>query len=160
MNIFALDLDPAQAARWHVDKHVLKMPLEYAQLLSTAHVLVDGKQVGYKKTHDNHPSANWARLSRSTYEWLYELFGHTSAEYKYRYGRDHKSWTDLRSALARPPNNLPDRGFVPPFLAMPLEYAKYRDCVGSYRRYYNGAKRDLHVWSRRERPPWITLQED
>lgn len=45
MNIFFLDNDPRQCAEWMVDKHVVKMILETAQLLSTAHRVIDGLQV-------------------------------------------------------------------------------------------------------------------
>ena len=31
-----------QNAKWHIDKHIVKMPIEYAQLLSTAHRVLDG----------------------------------------------------------------------------------------------------------------------
>ena len=156
MNIFALDLDPEQAAQWHVDRHVVKMPLEYAQLLSTAHFMLDDVQRGYKPTHQQHPSAKWARVSSRTYEWLFELFRHTSAEYRYRYGRNHKSWDDLNSVLNTKPDNLPDRGFIPPFMAMPAEYMRLGQCVASYRDYYDRGKRDLHAWSLRPKPYWIT----
>ena len=44
MNIFFLDKDPRECARQHCDKHVVKMVIETAQLLSTAHRLLDGKQ--------------------------------------------------------------------------------------------------------------------
>ena len=44
MNIFYLDEDPVTCARMHVDKHVVKMIVEYAQLLSTAHRVVDGRE--------------------------------------------------------------------------------------------------------------------
>jgi hypothetical protein len=37
MNIFALHPNPRKTARWHVDKHVVKMLLETCQLLYTAH---------------------------------------------------------------------------------------------------------------------------
>jgi len=37
MNIFVLHFKPRKAARWHVDKHVVKMILETCQLLYTAH---------------------------------------------------------------------------------------------------------------------------
>jgi len=37
MNIFALHPNPRKAARWHVDKHVIKMLLETCQLLYTVH---------------------------------------------------------------------------------------------------------------------------
>ena len=43
MNLFYLDHDPVLAARWHVDKHTVKMPLESCQMLSTAHRLLDGE---------------------------------------------------------------------------------------------------------------------
>lgn len=37
MNIFALHWRQRKCARWHVDKHIVKMLLEYCQLLYTAH---------------------------------------------------------------------------------------------------------------------------
>ena len=40
MNIFVLHLNQRKAARWHVDKHVVKMLLETCQLLYTAHWLL------------------------------------------------------------------------------------------------------------------------
>lgn len=42
MNIFALHSDPVQTAAWHVDDHVNKMIIESAQMLSTAHRMLDG----------------------------------------------------------------------------------------------------------------------
>lgn len=42
MNVFALDRDPYISASYHCDKHVVKMIVEYAQLLSTAHRVLDG----------------------------------------------------------------------------------------------------------------------
>ena len=44
MNIFAVSNDPKQSAEWMVDKHVVKMILETAQLLSTAHRILDGTE--------------------------------------------------------------------------------------------------------------------
>lgn len=35
MNIFVLDTDPEIAAILHCDKHIVKMPLETAQMLCT-----------------------------------------------------------------------------------------------------------------------------
>lgn len=40
MNIFVLHPNPRKSARWHVDKHVIKMLLETCQLLYTAHWVV------------------------------------------------------------------------------------------------------------------------
>jgi len=165
MNIFALDLDPRRASQWHVDRHVVKMPVEYAQLLSTAHSVLDNNQVGYKVTHVGHPSARWARWSLENYLWLYELFQQTSAEYKYRYGREHGSWVDLGKPLSKPPTRI-DKSvpFWPPSIAMSPEYIVMNDwglpdCVKSYKNYYNLAKRHIHSWSFRPKPDWITDHE-
>ena len=81
MNIFALSSDPFESAQMMCDKHVVKMIIETAQLLSTAHRVLDGEQYTdktsngrsiqrwrltdaydmenslYKATHINHPSA-------------------------------------------------------------------------------------------------------
>ena len=50
MNIFYLDPDPVAAAQMQCDKHVVKMALETAQILST---VLGGP---YKPTHAKHPS--------------------------------------------------------------------------------------------------------
>ena len=40
MNIFVLHSNPKKAAKWHADKHVVKMLLEAVQMLYTAHWVV------------------------------------------------------------------------------------------------------------------------
>ena len=42
MNIFVVERDPIEAARSLLDKHIVKMPLESAQMLSTNHRILDG----------------------------------------------------------------------------------------------------------------------
>ena len=63
MNIFYLDKDPRKAAEFQYNKHVVKMILETAQILCTAHHCIMGEDadVPYKSTHKNHPSTVWAR---------------------------------------------------------------------------------------------------
>ena len=58
MNIFYLSRDPHEAARLQCDRHVVKMILETGQLLSTAHVEIDGVQVAYKGAFKNHRSVD------------------------------------------------------------------------------------------------------
>ena len=48
MNIFILHSDPEVAAKQHCDKHVCKMIVESAQMLSTAHRLLDGVETKRK----------------------------------------------------------------------------------------------------------------
>ena len=62
MNIFALSNDPHEAAQMQCDKHVVKMTLETAQILSTVHHLhgcIFADQM-YKATHKSHPCTLWA----------------------------------------------------------------------------------------------------
>ena len=43
MNLFYLHKEPEVSATLHCDKHVVKMIIEYAQMLSTAHRMLDGE---------------------------------------------------------------------------------------------------------------------
>ena len=62
MNIFYLDREPKTCAEMHCDKHVVKMIIEYAQLLSTAHRLLDGTQdVEKRYVHGSLP-ARWRHI--------------------------------------------------------------------------------------------------
>ena len=181
MNIFYLDNDPVRCATYHNDKHVVKMILEYAQLLSTAHRLLDNfgivtykgpngrnrsdhllpndekNQILYRATHKNHPSAVWCRASNENYEWLYKLFMALGDEYTYRYssgGGVHKSIALLASHLEDAPENIPVVGFTEPTPAMPDEYKVEGDSISSYRAYYIGSKQPLAKWSKRGAPFW------
>ena len=87
MNIFYLHPNPQTAARMHCDKHCVKMILEYAQLLSTAHRVLDGDDANpnlYKIAHKNHPSTIWTRSSKQHYKWLFRLFRKLNIEYGIR----------------------------------------------------------------------------
>ena len=65
MNIFRLHDDPEIAAQMHCDKHIPKMILETAQMLSTAWRMSDNdyadKHALYKAAYKNHPSTVWVR---------------------------------------------------------------------------------------------------
>jgi hypothetical protein len=155
MNIFYLDHDPVKAAEYHGDKHCIKMILESAQLLSTAHQVLDGPNPNlYKLTHKNHPSAIWARESKANYEWLYSLLEALINEYKFRYGKDHKTIEKL-PYLNKPPKNIPDGPFTGPTPAMPEQYIVPGDSLTSYRQYYKGDKSHLFNWTNRNRPDWL-----
>lgn len=176
MNIFYLDREVSKCAEYHNDKHVVKMILEYAQLLSTAHRVIDGEQyldktangrsikrwrmedntletVLYKATHINHPSAIWVRQSNNNYNWLMCLFQSLLTEYTYRYGKIHA--TDrLVYFLRKPPKNIPVSYLTQPTPAMPDEYKVQGDSLQSYRNYYIGAKNNMAKWKNREIPEW------
>ena len=164
MNIFMVDEDPAIAAKCLGDKHVVKMILESAQLLSTAHRVLDGDNTGhlsdlregfmYKKTHENHPCAKWVRESISNYLWLVDHLHALLMEYEHRYNKKHKV-LELFYYLQSPPQNLEKWEFTPAPSCMPEAVKISKKTVDNYRNYYIISKSHLHKWTNREKPEWI-----
>lgn len=211
VNIFMLDLDPRAAAQAHCDKHVVKMILETAQLLSSAWHALDnamyrplaedpaddqltpwlqrivkpaetaaaaplkrervlpGESPGscwelhgqriYNKTHENHPSAVWARELGGNYLWLWRLGAALCAEYTHRYGKRHATESVLWTLEAVPPSLLASTDSwteCPP--TMPDECKVvvdgFYDTVLSYRTYYMQRKQQLLHWTKRPPPSW------
>ena len=135
MNIFYLDSCPRAAAVQQCDKHVVKMILESAQMLSTAHHAFWQHDVPYKPSHRNHPSTIWARECTSNYRWLYDHMMALGDEYTRRYGKTHLTIKKCRDALREPPWGVPNTEFTQPPQCMPNEYK--RECsIAAYRLYY------------------------
>ncbi len=140
MNIFYLHKDPVIAAKVQYNKHVVKMILESAQMLCTAHHHYDeDTDVPYKKAHYNHPSTIWTRESDEHYMWLFDHMVALGKEYTKRYSKTHLSITKCFLPLYRLPVGIPSNGFTQPPQAMPDEYKN--DCsVEAYWNYYIGEK--------------------
>lgn len=180
MNIFFLHETPKLAAQYHCDKHVIKMILESAQLLSTAHRVLDGRQrrvLGprsrmatkfalddqemdlnlYASTHVNHPCAAWVRESNENYQWLYQLMLELNKEFVRRFGKeeDHLTIRKLKKLLSKSPRRIPRIGFTKPPTCMPPEY-QVDDVVLSYRNYYIGAKQHIAQWTNSPTPNWFS----
>jgi len=157
MNIFVLDKDPKVAVKYHVDKHVVKMILETAQLLSTAHRVLDNTPAEdksiYKKAFQNHPCAKWVRETSSNYEWTVSLLENLLDEYTYRYNKTHKV-SYMLNRFKSMPNNIKKGGITKFALAMP-DYCKREDEVDAYRTYYKNEKHRMFSWRKREKPFWL-----
>lgn len=149
MNIFVLDRNPIIAAQYHCDRHVVKMILESAQMLSTA------TGMGYKPTHHNHPCTLWVKQSAQNALWLHQLAFYLNREWQERYGHknNHKSWEVIKTLDY---GMLPDRDMTPFAQAMPDDY-KRADPVQAYRDYYRGEKSDIATW-RNNTPDWWYTQ--
>lgn len=175
MNIFWLDNDPRKNAASHCDKHVVKMIVEYAQLLSTAvriangrkitqnkktYYLLRGEKLGtegeilnqrlvYKVAHVNHPCSVWARESFVNWSTLHVLAICLCEEYTRRYGKIHKC-----EALIR---GLPDPKLngdaTPKPQCMPEQY-RGRNVVTAYRKLYIESKSRFCTWRNGEVPLW------
>ena len=172
MNIFYLDKDPIKAAQMCCDKHVCKMIIESAQMLSTAHRLLDGEEyldktkngrkikrwrlkskneeaIIYKASHVKHPSTVWVMASAYNYRWLYNHMLELNEEFKKRYNHkeDHMTIRKLKDILNHPPKNI-SLGTIgtDPTPAMPDECKIPGDVVGSYRKYYIMKKQEFATW--------------
>ena len=162
MNIFAPTPDPVLSARVLADRHVVKMPLETAQILSTILWRISPETAtaisAYRPTHVNHPCVQWAGLNQFTFTWTLIHGLALCDEYTYRYDRVHKSEALLRGMM--PNVGLLAAGNAEPFAqAMPIEF-KGQDAHAAYRAYladkyqkWAGAAR----WTRRSMPKWCAV---
>ena len=176
MNIFYLSKDPKTCAMYHCDKHVCKMIIEYAQLLSTAHRVLDGKRIKvpsnsgkrmvwtyqlddsrekvlYKVAHVNHPSNVWVRQSGHHYQWMFRLWFNLCKEYEERYHKIHETYRKLCNQLSIAPEHIPDSEWQDPPLCMPDQY-KNDDAVYSYRKFYMYEKKPFCTW-KNATPSWF-----
>jgi hypothetical protein len=177
MNLFYLHKDPVQSAEMHCDKHVVKMIIEYAQMLSTAHRMLDGTQytdassgrriqrwrldnsnmdgVLYKASHINHPSTRWVRENAIQYQYAYDMFTALCDEYTYRYGKIHLTDTKLRDLLNEIPNNITLGSYSEPPQCMPEDVKVQNDSISAYHKYYQEYKKDFAVWTARPTPEFM-----
>ncbi len=182
MNIFILDKDPVIASQMQCDKHVVKMIVESAQMLSTVHRYLDGSEFLsfskngrkikrwchwtdtvppirlYKSVMINHPCTIWSWRSLDNYIWHCNHALALCAEYTHRYGKRHKTQQILEWCNANYPYNLYHNGLTEFAQAMPDEY-KDPDPVKAYRAYYLGEKAAFAKWTKRNTPEWYLTND-
>ena len=178
MNLFYLHKEPKISATLHCDKHVCKMIIEYAQMLSTAHRILDGHEYIdsssgrrirrweldpdrepylYKASHINHPSAQWVRESAIQYQYMYDLFVALCDEYTHRYGKVHMTDSKLRELLDELPRNIPLGDWRQPPQAMPDD-VKTECSLEAYHKYYQVYKSGFAKWTNRPVPNFMQFQ--
>ena len=180
MNIFILNKDPVIAAQEQCDKHVVKMIVESAQMLSTVHRMLDGsieqrpsksgkrilkyyklddsrEDTLYKAVHHNHPCTVWTAESSSNYRWHYEHFIALCRQYTSRYGKIHSTETKLGLELGLLPKNIPVGDYTPFKLAMGSNpECMFSDPVKSYRAFYQTKQQRFKMdWTKRNVPEWF-----
>jgi hypothetical protein len=183
MNIFILDESPVLSAQLQCDKHIVKMLLESAQMLSTAHRMLDGVESKrpsksgkrmvpyythsdgylegalYKAVHFHHPCTVWTMETSGNYDWHYTHFVALCDEYKYRYGKKHLTDTKLGQTLCVSPTNIP----AGPLTKQPLAMKANPECmsddvVQSYRAFYQTKQARFNmVWTKRPVPEWFQI---
>lgn len=164
MNRFIIDHHPAAIAKSLCDQHVVKMPLEEAQMLSTAVRLSDSGDYAdnnglYKVAYHNHPCTIWARECRENYVYATVLLEEMSKEYTYRYDKIHKS-SLLLPALKAAAAFFPERGGLTPH---PQCFSGFDDCktqekwpIVAYRAFYKVDKLSFARYTKgRDMPQWL-----
>jgi len=184
MNLFLLDDDLDKCAEYHVDKHIVKMPLEAAQILCTC-IWVD-VHLGFvpraltksESDHINTLKKDIKHLppeSRPLTPYLPMMYNHPCTIWA-RSSLDNFEWTHCyanalneeyyyrygkrHKSVEEVINKLPDPvnmqrvGFTTFGLAMPDILKNYDDPVQSYRDYYHLDKGTFATWSHRPKPPW------
>ena len=93
MNRFIIEDTPIKIAQSLCDQHVVKMPLEEAQMLCTVlwhHAPKHAEEYNlYKPVHQKHPCTLWAMENKANYNFAFALWGEMCLEYEKRYKRKH-----------------------------------------------------------------------
>lgn len=150
MNIFVLDRDPIIAAQMLCDRHVSKMILETAQMLSAVSDRY-GFPTLYKPSHVNHPCTLWAGDSHDNWLWLVTHGLAMADEKRRRTNKGHMSEAVITYYYENnfgPPITL--SGLTSFAQAMPDIY-KREDAVEAYREYYLN---DKQFFKDGKRPSW------
>ena len=180
MNIFALSKDPIESAKQMLDKHIVKMPTESCQMLHTNALFNEfADRYGYepslrrlKEYHEeiestlmkpamlNHPSTIWARKNIHNTMWLFEHSIALCAEYTYRYGKTHGTYSRILSTPIE--YDGVSKLATPVDIAMADEYRidnEYDEhcweyVIDSYRHYYLEGKWKFAEWKQGRTPDW------
>ena len=175
MNIFAVDTDPTKAARMLPDKHVTKMILETAQMLSivfSPHYWDIGKVMKKdgtpfkteKGAFKNHPCTKWAAEEIHNCAWLIQHGCSMASEFHYRYGKHHglkDSMFECKKLFHQVVNEpIVIHSMVDHFArAMPedIKFDDTIDDVEAYRKYLNTKEWAYYNYLRKpdRRPDWL-----
>ena len=159
MNIFHLHTDPKICARYHCDKHVVKMILETSQMLSTAYRRVCGDDDNlYKTAYPKHPMTIWVGDSLENFKYALSLGEWLAIQYTYRYKKVHKSQRIIDyirfHKLKNVVKNFTKVKFTPPPQCMPNEY-KHKDYITAYKQYYVGEKKRFAKYTAVDTPDFM-----
>jgi len=177
MNIFFLDTDIETCINYYCFTHVIKLILEWTQLLYNCHHCLGEEgwrenaprkigenegPGGYRKTHENHPMTKWVKESLENYLWLLEAVELLSERFKKKKkGKAHACHIHIKWLRENIPKQLESKGLTVPPLCVPDEYKgkenyDWNYVINCYREYY--ARDKLRLFREDENlPPWVSL---
>jgi len=162
VNLFYLDRDTDRCARYYCDRHIVKIPIEIAQILSKIHHILK-TDINYEKIYKNSSVVKptlgpyrWTLESLDNYTWTCKLGISLINEYKFRYGKEeHKTEKILIHLLENPPT-IPQKGPTRFILTNKVDMFQYisEDPVVCARYNYAELKCNNDKWSKRKPPEW------
>lgn len=159
-NFFYLDNNPKKCATYYCDKHVNKIMIEIALLLSQAHHELSKKKPPYKRFYVNSSEVapyQWIKASKANYIYSVKLAQALLNEYKYRYQKDlHKS----EKAIEWLSKNIPPLPDIPKTkfyltLNVRVYHEYFTSSVEASRFAYVDFKCKKDKWTRRNKPSWF-----
>ena len=161
MNRFIIEESPQKIAQSLCDQHVVKMPLEEAQMLCTAlwHHAPDYAEEKnlYKPVHQKHPCTLWAMHSRNNFIFAYILYCFMLKEYTYRYGKNHGA-SKHRYNIREGAKFIPELGIT----KHPQCFSGHDDLktdefypINAYRQFYKVDKLRFARYKYTDKPTWL-----
>lgn len=165
MNIFVTSPLVSRCAQDLDDLRLRKMIVETAQMAATALRVKYGIETQYKSTHTNHPCNKWARETDVNLNWLLGLGISMCAEYRYRFGKVHKTQAVINDQMiafyANPGINLAGeqtpfqnsaRNSVFDFTGIPVPYSYKAYLIAKWT-----VDKKEPKWTRRGPPSWAKV---
>ena len=162
MNRFIIEFNVEDIAKSLCDQHIVKMPLEEAQMLCTAvwhHAPEYAEECDlYKPVHQKHPCTLWAMQTRGNFQWAFNLYDAMLLEYTLRYDKVHGA-SKHRFALGKALKFIPDGWWTPhPQCFSGLDHLKTDEQfpIKAYRAFYKADKLKFARYSKgRSMPEWM-----
>ena len=162
MNRFIIEFNVDEIAKSLCDQHIVKMPLEEAQMLCTTlwhHAPEYAEEHDlYKPVHQKHPCTLWAMQTRDNYAFAFSLYDAMLTEYTHRYGKWHGAMKHI-DALDYGRKMIPEGWQTPhPQCFSGLDHLKTDEQypIKAYREFYRADKLKFARYTKgRSMPEWM-----
>lgn len=167
VNFFYLDKDPIKCAKYYCNKHILKIPIEIAQILSKIHHELE-TGIDYCKIYKNSLVVKntlgpycWIKQSYDNYLWTSKLGLALINEYKLRYNKETHKSEPILQYLAENPPKLPKIGITRFIGTNKYDMFQYisKDPIICARYNYAEMKCKNDKWNIHNPPNWYILIE-
>jgi hypothetical protein len=163
VNFFYLDINPKICAQYYCNKHIIKIPIEIAQILSKVHYELKSN-IDYDKIYKNSSVVKntlgpyiWIKESLDNYIWACRLGLELINEYKFRYNKETFKTQIIIEILLNNLPNLPKIGKTKFISTNQFDMFQFisNDPVICARYNYCEMKCANDIWTNRKEPYWF-----